>query len=293
MSLSVLQAVRASDIQVSPYPHVIIREALPAALCQQLIAEYPALDVLGVDGTRNNVRWSYPEKQVRENPAISGAWRDLIAHHASRAFYDEFLDTFAASIVQLYPGLYPDEQALRDLRAGIREIDDFDHADILLDAQISGNTPVSRARSVKPNHIDSHRKLFTGLLYLRRDDDDSTGGDLEIRRFRKECNGKCRAESYDGVYVEERYTERVATVSYEKNVLIMFVNSLESLHGVTVRQVTPHCRLFMNIVGEVNTPLFEVPRTFATRVKKLRRQVKKRAIRLAGGEYADPYIDAY
>jgi hypothetical protein len=293
MSLSVLQAAGKSDIRLSPYPHIIIRDALPAALCEQLIAEYPALDVLGVDPTRNNVRWSVPGKQVLENPAIPGAWRDVIGYHASRAFYDEFLDLFAASIMQLYPGLYPEERALRELRAGVREIDDFKHADILLDAQISGSTPVTRARSVKPNHIDSHRKLFTGLLYLRRDDDDSTGGDLEIRRFRKVCSGKRRAGCYDGVYVDDRHTERVATVPYAKNVLILFINSLESLHGVSVRQVTPHCRLFMNIVGEVNTPLFAVPRTFATRMKKLHRQVRKRAIRLAGGEYTEPYRDGY
>ena len=293
MSLSVLQTVAKTDIRLSPYPHIIIRDALPAALCEQLVAQYPALDVLGVDPARNNVRWSYPEKQVRGNPAIPGVWRDVIGYHASRAFYDEFLDLFATAIMRLYPGLYPEERALRDLRAGVREIDDFGQADILLDAQISGNTPVTRARSVKPNHIDSHRKLFTGLLYLRRDEDDSTGGDLEIRRFRKDCTGKRRMGCYDGVYVDDRHTERIATVPYAKNVLIMFINSLESLHGVTVRQVTPHCRLFMNIVGEVNTPLFAVPRTFATHLKKLRRQVRKRAIRLAGAEYLDPYKDGY
>ena len=289
MTLSVLQKAQASAVAGSPYPHIVIPDALPSDLCEQLIAGYPPAGDLGVDTGRNNVRWSYPACKVRENQTIDPAWRDIIAYHVSRAFYDEFLDLFAGAIVRQFPGVFPDEESLRGLRLGLREADGFDQADILLDAQICGNTPVTRARSVKPNHIDSHRKLFAGLLYLRRDDDDSVGGDLELRRFRPGCSGRNRAKCYDGVYIDNDCTELVETVRYEKNVLVMFINSLESLHGVTPRQPTPHARLFMNLVGEVKTPLFEVPRTFRTRVKKLQRQVKKRLVRLAGGEYVDPY----
>ena len=289
MTLSVLQNAKTSAVAGSPYPYIVIPDALPAELCEQLIAGYPPTGELGVDTGRNNARWSYPACKVQDNSAIDRAWRDVIAYHVSRAFYDEFLDLFADSIVKQFPAVFPDEEALRGLRPGVREADGFDQADILLDAQICGNTPVTRTRSVKPNHIDSHRKLFAGLLYLRHDDDDSVGGDLELRRFRPECSGRDRARCYDGVYVDNGCTDLVETVRYEKNVLVMFINSLESLHGVTPRQPTPHARHFMNLVGEVNTPLFDVPRTFRTRVKKLQRQVKKRLVRLAGGEYVDPY----
>lgn len=288
-TLSVLQHARARAVASSPYPYIVIPDALPKELCDRLVAGYPSLAELGVDTGRNNVRWSYPACEACNNPAIDPDWRDVIDYHVSRAFYDEFLDLFAADIVKRYPAVFPDEDALRGLRLGLREADSFDRADILLDAQICGNTPAMHARSVKPNHIDSHRKLFAGLLYLRRDDDDSTGGDLEVRRFRRECSGKGRARCYDGVYIDNRYTELVEPVRYEKNVLVMFVNSLESLHGVTVRQPTPHPRLFMNLVGEVETPLFDVPRSFGTHVKKLQRQVKKRLVRLTGGEFTDPY----
>jgi hypothetical protein len=49
----------------------------------------------------------------------------------------------------------------------------------------------------------------------------------------------------------------------------------------------------MNIVGEVNAPLFKAPRTIACRLKKLRRQVRKRVIRLTGREFFDPYKEGY
>jgi len=293
MKLSVLQNAQASAVVTEPYPHIIIRNALPAELCDRLIAEYPDFDTLGVDPGRNNVRWSYPACKVSNNAAISDTWRELIEYHVSPAFFNEFLDLFASYIVDLFPTAFPDEAVLRQLQLGLRETGNFEESGILLDAQISGNTPVTQERSVKPNHIDSHRKLFAGLFYLRRDDDDSIGADLEVRRFRPEYTGKNSVKCYDGVYVDNRYTDLVETVKYYKNVLILFINSPVSLHGVTKRQPTPYPRLFMNLVGEVKEPLFTVPRTFSTRIKKLQRQVKKRAIRLTGGEYIDPYKDGY
>jgi hypothetical protein len=292
-SASVLQNRHTAELQLDPYPYIIIRDALPEALCDRLIASYPSLEVLGADPGRNNVRWSFPASEVRKTDAISGDWKAAINYHLSRQFYDELIDLFGDAITTLYPGLFPDRESLLRLRIGNRGTYDISSGDIRLDAQISGNTPVSKASSVKPNHIDSHRKLFSGLLYLRRDEDDSTGGDLEIRRFKSYYTGRSRAKCYDGVYVDNRHTELVNTVRYEKNVLVLFINSLESLHGVTPRQPTPHQRIFMNLVGEISTPLFEVPRTASTRFKKLRRMVKKRAVRLMGGEYTDPYTGSY
>lgn len=292
-SASVLQNRHTAELQRDPYPYIVIRNALPEALCDHLIASYPALELLGADPARNNVRWSFPASAVRKNDAISDEWKAVINYHVSRQFYDEVIDLFGDAITTLYPGLFPDRESLANLRIGSREAYDINSGGIRLDAQISGNTPVSRAGSVKPNHIDSHRKLFSGLLYMRRDEDDSTGGDLEIRRFRSCNTGKIRTNSYDGVYVDNRHTELVDTVRYEKNVLVLFINSLNSLHGVTPRQPTPHQRIFMNLVGETSTPLFEVPRTVSTRLKKLRRMVKKRAVRLMGDEYTDPYVESY
>jgi hypothetical protein len=150
MTLSVLQRAHASAVAKSPYPYIVIPDALPAELCEQLIAGYPPAGELGADTGRNNARWSYPACKVRENQAIDQTWRDIIAYHVSRAFYNEFLDLFAGAIVEQFPAAFPDEEMLRGLRLGLREADSFDQADILLDAQICGNTPVTRARSVKP-----------------------------------------------------------------------------------------------------------------------------------------------
>jgi len=184
--------------------------------------------------------------------------------------------------VRLYPHAFPTLESLRSLNVGVRERDTTDDFDLLLDAQISGNTAVNDASSVKTIHIDSEHKLFTGLLYLRSPDDDSIGGDLDVLRFRRDLTSSQWRRRYDGMFVEDEFVEPVRRVPYRRNTLIMFVNGPDSLHGVTVRQRTSHLRLFMNLVGETRVKLFDVPQHWQRRVAKLPRLLKKRLRRVVG-----------
>ncbi|MEO6366004.1 MAG: hypothetical protein ABIO38_08170, partial [Luteimonas sp.] len=52
--------------------------------------------------------------------------------------------------------------------------------------------------------------------------------------------------------------ELAATVPYSSNTLVLFLNSLQAVHGVTPRQVTPRTRYFFNLVGEIPVPLFDL-----------------------------------
>jgi hypothetical protein len=279
-SMSVLRNATADNVVTDPYPFIVIDNALPDALCDALIAQYPALDILGVDAQQNNSRWSVPAHAVAQNASIAPVWREFIAYHASRAFYDEVVDLLGEHIVRMYPHVFPNVDALRALRIGIRD-DDAD-SDLCLDAQISGNTAVRDASSVKTIHIDSEHKLFTGLLYLRSPRDDSAGGDLDVLRFRKDLTPAQWRRRYDGMFIDDEYVEPVMRVPYARNTLFLFVNGTNSLHGVTVRQPTEHLRLFLNIVGETRVKLFDVPQHWQRRVAKLPRLLKKRLLRVVG-----------
>jgi hypothetical protein len=50
----------------------------------------------------------------------------------------------------------------------------------------------------------------------------------------------------------------VNTVPYRVNHFMLGLNSMHSLHGVTERSVTPHPRLFFNLVAEVKADLFDL-----------------------------------
>jgi hypothetical protein len=252
MAPSLLARIRPDDVTVEPFPHVVVRDVLDPAWCDALVADFPPDAVVAADHpTGSNRRFSYPAAQALKDDRLSPSWREFIRTHVSQSFLDDLVRLFGPHVDRLYPGLLGRNRALR---AGIRNQDSFANADVLLDAQVSINTAVTgQPSSVRPVHVDDPHKLFAGLFYLRHPDDDSRGGDLELYRLR----GRAFA-FHAGPYMAQRYVERTATVRYEKNVLVLFVNSLRSLHGVSVRQPTAWTRRFFNLVAELPTALFDL-----------------------------------
>jgi hypothetical protein len=282
--MSVLRRAQASDVASHPYPFVVVHDALPTDLCDALIGEYPSLGILGVDAAENNSRWSVPALDASRNAGIARVWKDFVAYHASPAFFDECVRVFGDHIVRLYPRVFSNLAALRSMRLGIRDREPIDDCDFFLDAQISGNTPVTEAGSVKSIHVDSEHKLLSGLLYLRAPQDDSIGGDLDVLRLRRDLTDAQRRRRFDGMFIDDDLVEQVMRVPYRRNTLFMFVNGPDSLHGVTVRQPTRHPRLFLNLVGETRVKLFDVPQHWQKRVAKLPRLIKKRLRRVVGAD---------
>lgn len=278
-SLSVLQRATAADLRHQPFPHLVIQNALPDELSRALLESFPSPASLGVDQDADNQRWSYPAARVADNPALALPWRKLIAYHASTAFFHEFATLFRQPLERLY-GRRLGDTPLHELTTGVRNseaalspstADSGNRPNILLDAQICGNTPVRQASSVRTVHVDKSNKLFVGLYYLRHDADDSDGGDLQLYRFRP-GHGVNDGRCYRGVYLQPHCVEPVRAVPYAHNTLVMFINSPGALHGVSVRQPTRHSRLFMNLLGEADRPLFELPKP--PLLARLRRRIK-------------------
>jgi len=265
MNLSVLQNATAADVRAKPFPHLILHDALPAEICDALIEHYPDPTLYGIDLSQNNIRYDYPAYKAATDERIPAVWREVLAYHSSPAFYADVLRVFGDQILRLYGQRFESLEQLASLRTGVRGADDFTDKDVLLEAQLSGNTPVREICAVRGLHIDKGDKLFSGLLYLRPDGDNSMGGDLEIRRFKSGMSAekKQRKVHFD-FSIEDRHTELVSTVRYEKNVLVLFINTLESLHAVTPRAPTDKLRLFMNIVAEVVAPPLYMPRPLDT-----------------------------
>lgn len=258
-ALSVLQRANRSDVKSTPFPHIILRNALPDALYEELANSFPSSQVLGIDSSQNNTRWNYASRKVRKNTALPQLWRDFIAYHSSQAFFDEIADLFYEDVHRLYPERYPTRESLTSLRAGIRKLDGFWDKDILTDAQISGNTPVTTASSVRSTHVDNGDKLYSGLFYMRPAGYDAVGGDLTISRFKDDYSTpEKRYALFEGSYVDDSHVDHLETVRYDKNTVVLFINSLESLHGVTVRQPSDKSRLFVNLIGEIDPPLYRV-----------------------------------
>ena len=253
---TVLAKARKSDIVSEPFPHLVIRGALDEEICNRLVEEFPPLNVVTEDKPyRSNQLFCSSAAAVIRRSSFSPLWKQLVAAHVTQDFLQQVLSLFQESILALYPSFEQEIRCFSSLRAGTRHVDTFDTADVLLDARICINTPVNdRRTSVRGGHLDKSRKLFTGLLYLPHPEDNTTGGDLELYRYKTD-KPVFEKDDIDGSYIE-----RVKTIPYEKNALVFFVNSLNSLHGVSIRDCTPWPRQFVTLFGEIRQPLFSLDR---------------------------------
>lgn len=253
-TIDLLARLSAAEVRCDPFPHVVLAPALPEATVTALVDSVPPDDVLRAGGKPgSNRRFSFPARDALGNDAVGPAWQALLETCTSRAFFAQLMTIFAPHLRAMYPDIDRAVGPLERLRTGLRFREDFDTADVLLDALISINTPVTgRASAVRRAHVDDPHKLFAGLLYLRTPNDDSRGGDLELFKFRAGTRVFRDAE------VAEQDVEVVKTVAYARNTLVIYPNSLHALHGVTVRQPTPHTRLFLNLIGELREPLFDL-----------------------------------
>ena len=253
---TLLANVKKCQVLAEPFPHLVVSNPLPEELYRRLVSEYPPLEVItGGAEASSNQRFSLSAAQTLGDARISPLWREFVRLHASAAFFAQVVEVFGDHVRSVYPALEKNVGALGELSTGLRQPDAVGGADALLDAQICVNTRVfGTPSSVRRAHVDSPNKLFTGLYYLRHPDDNSDGGDLEFYRFKGRPRGFRVAE------VEDRYVEVVKSIKYRPNTLVMFINNVRALHGVTERSVTPFPRRFFNLVVEVRKPLFDLGR---------------------------------
>lgn len=262
---SLLARATKTDVVAEPFPHLVVKGALGDDTCRALLDEFPSMETLNYNKPLgSNKRIGLPARDVVGNEEIPERWREFIGYHTSAAFMHELLGLFEDHIRAHYPGLEERVGPFSEWRVGTRNVDSFDNTDFQLDAQISANSPVvAKPNSVRAGHLDAPTKLFAGLFYMRHPDDEGTGGDLELYRYRG------RPRGLRGPSVYNRFLDVADTVRYERDTLIIFLNTINSLHGVTVRQRTPVPRYFVNLVGAVEEPLFDMAPYQATTLDKL------------------------
>jgi hypothetical protein len=251
-ALSLLGKASHVDIVHQPFPHLVVRNALDVELADRLLTEIPPVSTLARgQAFGSNVRITYPHRLWNEDPSVSPTWKRFLNEHLSQTFLDGMMSLFGSALKRLHPRFEARCGRLDRLRAGLR-CDQFDRADVILDAQICANTPVlDKASSVRGVHVDSPRKLFTGLYYLRHPADTSNGGDLQLYGPRRGSSLR-----WLGRVTSTDHFDLCRTVRYEHNTLVLFLNSIDSVHLVTPRSPTPYPRLLVNLVGEVQAPIW-------------------------------------
>ena len=256
-----------------PFPHIIIEDCLDDDLYNLLEENFPDNDSISPkQKAENEAYWIYG-KDIMD---ISSIWSDFINGHVSQEFFDdatEIIEPFMTDLDPKYVENLGNElsKCSFSLAEGGRENNPSNKkTDIVISVAVGINTPCKTRSTLEPPHVDFPQKLFNALLYMRSDDDDddSKCGDVVLYKTKDPFVFNGREGRRE---VDEKYLTETKTVKYKKNVLILFPQKINAVHGVTARGPTPHTRRYININMESyvlkRKAFFEMPRALRTRIK--------------------------
>ncbi|WP_298327482.1 2OG-Fe(II) oxygenase [Asticcacaulis sp.] len=248
---SLLSGIKNDDIRLTPFPHVIVPNALPEADYAALCDSFPPFSRIGWATNNpilpNNRRFALPAANILSAEDMPACWKHFVELHSS--------PDFLAAVAALFQDHWPRDMlaalggSLTGHSTGRLNLsgDDHDRARIRQDARIEINTPVrDRASCVRGPHLDTPNRLFSGLFYMRAAEDDSVGGELLLYRWREQP-----IMAFDAYELPPHSVEEVARIPYRANQLVLFPQGMNAIHGVAPREPTPHCRRYVFITAEL------------------------------------------
>ncbi|MDC3356329.1 hypothetical protein OAW58_02665, partial [Candidatus Pelagibacter ubique] len=118
---------------------------------------------------------------------------------------------------------------------------------IFLEGDIGINTISDTTSAVRKYHVDSMQKIFAGVLYFKRTDDDAVGGDLEFYRLKYDQPLTINKS----VELKKNQVEFVSKVKYQANTAVFWLNSPNAVHNVTPRGPSRVTRRLIYFSGRV------------------------------------------
>ncbi len=248
---SLLSNLDSSAIRRDPFPHIVASNVMDAADYAELAAHFPSLARLTWAGVEarlpNNRRFALSADAILSAPDIPTCWKIFAEYHSSSQLLTEISDLFQgdwdSELLAVLGGRLTGHKAARLSLSATPEPDTV----ILQDARIEINTPVLHApSSVRGPHLDTPNRIFSGLFYLRAEDDDSEGGDLVLYRWRQAPPLRIDVHELPAAAVEES-----VRIPYRANQLVLFPQGIRAVHGVSPRHPTPHCRRYVFFTAEL------------------------------------------
>jgi hypothetical protein len=238
----------SAPIRREPFPHVVVPDALDPDLYRQLCESFPPFSRIGWSDPHppsSNSKFELSAALMMDDAAMPEVWRTFAARHSDRTFFDRVVASFDAhwptALRQALGGTLGGHTMERLVRHRSRA------ARIALDARIEINAPVTAgASSPRGAHLDRANRIYSGLFYMRHPEDDSTGGDLQLFRWK---DGP--VDAIDRVELPPERVECVATIPYRANLLVFFPHGIDALHGVSVRPPTRHFRRYVFLTAEL------------------------------------------
>jgi len=244
MNLSLLQNFKLKNFHLEPFPHINIENALPEELYNQLAAEYPESILNGATSGFKDFRY---EQHNFTKEHITPLWKQFIDYHTSKEYKDELIRAIEPGLKKYYPDIVE-----KYLTSGVvlRRTGKPVNA-IAMEVQFVMNS--ADTEKIRTPHLDQGRELFACLFYMKKPEDLSAGGDLIV--YKKTGNN---FQFNSGRLAPEDRIEEVSRIKYQANNLVIFLNTVDSIHGVSRRENAEVFRRYVNIDGHVAEKLFRL-----------------------------------
>ena len=247
-----------------PYPHIIIEDALPWDLYEELEKTFPEEQVLNTIPFDKGICYRM-KSDILVHPTFQpDVWRKFSEYHTSAEWFREVYELFKPwlshpKVTDLLPNL-EDNVCARGWR-GFKEIKEVvvtasgrkkrvkNPKNILTDCQVVMHNPSLEIQTTRTPHIDNPLEMFAGLLYMPYKDDTSTGGEFQLHTVKNDIK-KVSMMGGREIYPEDLGPVHT-TVPYKKNTFVMFCNmSPNTVHSVSKRINPTMHRRSVNIIAE-------------------------------------------
>lgn len=242
INLSTLQNFKPENLYLDPFPYIYIENALPQDLYDRLASEYPEKILNGATSGFKDFRYYQHDFS---DEYITPLWKEFVNFHTSKAYKDQVIRAIEPGMRKYYPEI-TDKYLNIDvsLRHGGKA-----KTTAAMEVQFVMNS--ADTEKIRTPHLDQARELFACLFYMKKPEDTSEGGDLVV--YKKLGDN---FKFIEGRIAPIDRIEEVNRVKYKANSLIIFLNTADSIHGVSPRLNPTIFRRYVNIDCHIAEKLF-------------------------------------
>lgn len=251
--ISIINNFKLQDYFSHPFPFFLINNAYDEKTYDYLEKDYKLFHNYFQKNLRykeNNIRLQITTQEFFNSKLFTNSiWKDFIEFHTSKVFFMQLVEIFRKDMEKIYPKIVNiiDKENNQENFLGIRNEKNKKKFKFVADCQPGINTPTIYKSSVRESHLDNSAELFAGLFYLRDNLDNSSGGDLEVMKIKKNKKAifykKSLVQNQSDLHVYKK-------IKYEKNKVIFFLNTKDSIHRISPRSETNIPRNLTNIIFE-------------------------------------------
>lgn len=230
-----------TPVREQPFPHIVIEDCLPKAYYDELCNTFPEELVCATNPVDFGITYRYKANPALLERKIPDIWLEFFENHTSGKYLQNCIDLFMPYLQKHNKEL---TSYIVGAPSGVRNVSDHGKP-LVTDCQFVVHDPIPETQSTRPAHLDNGVEIYAGLLYMKKPEDESVGGNLTLHKLFNPLTELAK----DRIIPNELHAP-IVQVPYKENTFAMFLNVPDSVHSVTPRVNAKEARRSINIIGE-------------------------------------------